>query len=236
MAALAARRDTEHDKPEDWGDERVAAMSEAVRIAEALLFASSEPVSVEEVQGFLPAGVAAADVLATLEAAYAPRGVNLVRVAGKWAFRTAEDIGHLLVRRVEEPRRLTRAALETLAIIAYHQPVTRAEIEEIRGVATSKGTLDTLLESGWIRLRGRRRTPGRPLTYGTTAAFLDQFGLDRVDDLPGLDELKGAGFIEGRLPRGLDVPVPSDDPSLRGDEDPLDDLFSPLDGGDAAEE
>ncbi|MCO4054419.1 MAG: SMC-Scp complex subunit ScpB [Bosea sp.] len=208
-----------------------AMMAEALRIAEALLFASAEPVSEDEIAGYLPGGLEPASVLARLEAAYAGRGVNLVRVAGKWAFRTAEDLGHLLVRRVEEPRRLTRAAIETLAIIAYHQPVTRAEIEEIRGVATSKGTLDTLLESGWIRMRGRRRTPGRPLTYGTTSAFLEQFGLDRVDDLPGLDELKGAGFLEGRIPKGLDVPIPSDDSTLRDDEDPLDDLFSPIDGG-----
>lgn len=207
-------------------------VAEAMRIAEALLFASADPVSVEELAAYLPHGVDALAVFERLESIYAPRGVNLVRVAGRWAFRTAEDLGHLLVRRVEEPKRLTRAALETLSIIAYHQPVTRAEIEEIRGVATSKGTLDALMQSGWIRLRGRRRTPGRPVTYGTTAAFLEQFGLDRIDDLPGLDELKGAGFIEGRIPKGLDVPQPSDDPSLRDDEDPLEDLFSPLDGGE----
>jgi segregation and condensation protein B len=223
MAALAESFD-------DDIDNAAALMPEALRIAEALLFASTEPVSEQELANYLPGNIRPADVLGLLEQAYAQRGVNLVRVAGKWAFRTAEDLGHLLVRRVEEPRRLTRAALETLAIIAYHQPVTRAEIEEIRGVATSKGTLDTLLESSWIRLRGRRRTPGRPLTYGTTAAFLEQFGLDRVDDLPGLDDLKGAGFLEGRLPKGLDVPVPSDDAALRDDEDPLDDLFAPLDG------
>ncbi len=194
-------------------------LAEALRIAEALIFASSEPVSAEEVQSYLPEGVAADELLARLEQVYAARGVNLVRVAGKWAFRTAEDLGHLLIRRVEEPKKLTRAALETLAIIAYHQPVTRAEIEEIRGVATSKGTLDSLLQSGWVRLRGRRRTPGRPVTYGTTAGFLEQFGLDRIDDLPGLDELKGAGFIEGRMPKGMEVPQPSDDASLRDDED-----------------
>jgi segregation and condensation protein B len=211
-------------------DDTAELMAKGLRIAEALLFASAEPVSEQELASYLPGNIRAADVLACLEAEYAMRGVNLVRVAGKWALRTADDLGHLLVRRVEEPRRLTRAALETLAIIAYHQPVTRAEIEEIRGVATSKGTLDTLLESSWIRLRGRRRTPGRPLTYGTTAAFLEQFGLDRVDDLPGLDDLKGAGFLEGRLPKGLDVPVPSDDAMLRDDEDALDDLFAPLDG------
>ncbi|MCA0420908.1 MAG: SMC-Scp complex subunit ScpB, partial [Proteobacteria bacterium] len=125
-----------------------------------------------------------------------------------------------------------RAALEVLSIIAYHQPVTRAEIEEIRGVATAKGTLDILLEAGWVRLRGRRRSPGRPITYGTTPGFLDHFGLDRIDDLPGLEELKGTGFIEGRLTRDLAVPVPDDDPGLRDDEDPLGDLFSPLDDGE----
>jgi segregation and condensation protein B len=127
--------------------------------------------------------------------------------------------------------KLTAAALETLAVIAYRQPVGRAEIEEIRGVATSKGTLDLLLETGWVRLRGRRRAPGRPVTYGTTPAFLTHFGLDAVDDLPGLEELKGAGFIEGRLSAGMSVPVPSDADALRDDEDPLDDdeLFQPLD-------
>jgi len=119
--------------------------------------------------------------------------------------------------------------METLAIVAYHQPVTRAEIEEIRGVATSKGTLDALLETGWLRLRGRRRVPGRPVTYGTTAAFLEHFGLNAIDDLPGLDELKGAGLLDGRIPPGLSVPTPSDDATLRPDEDPLDDdLFAPL--------
>jgi segregation and condensation protein B len=214
----------------DRNEPDALAFAEALRIAEALLFAAAEPVSVEELSAYLPEAVDAVDVLERLEQIYAQRGVTLVRVAGKWAFRTAEDLGHLLVRRVEEPKRLTRAALETLSIIAYHQPVTRAEIEEIRGVATSKGTLDTLLESGWIRLRGRRRTPGRPVTYGTTAGFLEQFGLDRIDDLPGLDELKGAGFIEGRT-KGLDVPTPSDEDMLRDDEDPLDDMFAPLDAG-----
>ena len=128
----------------------------------------------------------------------------------------------LLARDVVEPRKLSRAALETLAIVAYHQPVTRAEIEEIRGVVTSKGTLDMLLETGWIRLRGRRKAPGRPVTYGTTPRFLEHFGLDAVDDLPGLEELKGAGLLDGRMPPGLSVPVPSDDTTLRADEDPLD--------------
>jgi segregation and condensation protein B len=203
--------------------------AEAARIAEALLFAAREPLSAEELAKRLPEGADVDAVLADLAAHYGPRGVNLVQVAGKWAFRTAGDLSFLLARDVVEPRRLSRAALETLAIVAYHQPVTRAEIEEIRGVSTSKGTLDALLETGWIRLRGRRRAPGRPVTYGTTPAFLDHFGLNAVDDLPGLEELKGAGLVEGRIPPGLSFPTPSDDAALREDEDPLDDdLFAPL--------
>jgi segregation and condensation protein B len=210
--------------------------AEAVRIAEALLFAAAEPLGREELSSRLPEGAHLDRILADLRELYAGRGVNLVPVAGKWAFRTAGDLSFLLSRDVTEPRRLSRAAMETLAIVAYHQPVTRAEIEEIRGVATSKGTLDLLLETGWVRLRGRRKAPGRPVTYGTTPAFLAHFGLDAIDDLPGLEELKGAGFLEGRLP-GLAVPSPSDDTTLRDDEDPLeDDLFAPLDPGDGAEE
>src|SRR5690606_16622544 len=153
-----------------------------LRVLEALLFASREPLAESALAERLPEGTAIAELLAELSAAYAGRGVNLVRVAGGWAFRTAPDLSHLLQREAEEPRKLSRAALETLAIIAYHQPVTRAEIEEIRGVTTSKGTLDVLMETGWIRMRGRRRTPGRPVTYGTTPAFLDHFGLDSVRD------------------------------------------------------
>jgi segregation and condensation protein B len=211
-------------------ESRVPDHGEATRIAEALLFASAEPLSVQDLTGRLPEGADVERILDELAGLYAPRGVNLVRVAGKWAFRTASDLSFVLSRDVVEQRKLSRAAMETLAIVAYHQPVTRAEIEEIRGVATSKGTLDTLLETGWIRLRGRRKAPGRPVTYGTTAGFLDHFGLDAIDDLPGLEELKGAGFLEGRVPPDLSVPVPSDDNTLREDEDPLDDdLFQPLD-------
>jgi segregation and condensation protein B len=124
-------------------------------------------------------------------------------------------------RRAAEPKKLSRAAIETLSIVAYHQPVTRAEVEAIRGVTVSKGTLDVLIETGWVRLRGRRRAPGRPVTYGTTEAFLVHFGLESIDDLPGLDELKGAGFLEGHLPAGFSVPLPSDDHALRDDEEPL---------------
>jgi segregation and condensation protein B len=142
-------------------------------------------------------------------------------VADRWRFQTAVDLSFLMTEEREEPRRLSKAAQETLAIVAYHQPVTRAEIEEIRGVVTSKGTLDVLLETGWIRPRGRRKTPGRPLTFGTTEAFLSQFSLEALGDLPGLDELKGAGLLDTRLPGGFAVPSPSDDPALREDEDPL---------------
>lgn len=208
------------------------AFAQALRIVEALLFASAVPLSAEVLARSVPAGIVVEQVLAGLAEAYATRGVNLRQVAGGWAFRTAPDLGYLLAAEAEPPRRLSRAALEVLSIIAYHQPVTRAEIEEIRGVATAKGTLDILLEAGWVRLRGRRRSPGRPVTYGTTPGFLDHFGLDRIDDLPGLEELKGTGFIEGQLTRDLTVPVPDDDPGLRDDEDPLGDLFSPLDDGE----
>src|SRR4030095_2362335 len=172
-------------------------------------------------------------LLRELQQAYAERGVNLVQVAGKWQFRTAGDLSFLLSRDAVEQRRLSRAALETLAIIAYHQPVTRAEIEEIRGVSTSKGTLDVLLETGWIKLRGRRRAPGRPVTYGTTEAFLAHFGFDQIADLPGLNELKGAGLLDSNLPPGFSLPNPNDAPDLREDEEPLED--EPLAGDDSSD-
>lgn len=210
-------------------DLRAKSFAEALRIAEAILFASAEPVGEDELAGRLPEGADIAAVLARLEGIYAARGVNLVRVAGKWAFRTAPDLAFMLAREVAEPKKLSRAALEMLAIIAYHQPVTRAEIEEIRGVATSRGTLDTLLETAWIRLRGRRRSPGRPVTYGTTPDFLSHFGLDAIADLPGLEELRGAGFLDGRIPATWAMPLPSDDPALTDDEEPLgDDPFAPM--------
>jgi len=222
MLAIAERLHAELAQARD--------LLEGVRIAEALLFASAEPLAEDEIAARLPVGVSVERVMEEMVRAYSGRGVNCVCIAGRWALRTAHDLSDVLVRQVQEPRKLSRAAMETLAIIAYHQPVTRAEIEEIRGVSTSKGTLDTLIETGWVRLRGRRRSPGRPVTYGTTPNFLDHFGLEQIDDLPGLEELKGAGFIEGRIPPGMSIPSPSDAESLREDEEPLDDsdLFMPL--------
>ena len=196
--------------------------AEELRILEALLFAATEPLDEKILGKRLPAGVDARALLIQLQKEYEPRGVNLVRVAGKWALRTATDLAWLLTHEAVVTRKLSRAAIETLAIVAYHQPVTRAEVEEIRGVTTSKGTLDVLLETGWIKLRGRRKAPGRPVTYGTNEEFLSHFGLEALTDLPGLDELKGSGLLEKTLPSGFTVPVPSDDPALRDDEEPLD--------------
>ena len=197
------------------------ARAEELRLLEALLFAAGEPLDEATLGRRLPDGVDVKDALARLKAEYASRGVNLVRIGKKWTFRTATDLGWLLTRQTVETRKLSRAAIETLAIVAYHQPVTRAEIEEIRGIATAAGTLDVLLRTGWIRPRGRRKAPGRPITYGTSDDFLSHFGLEAVGDLPGLDELKGAGLLEGHMPAGFSVPMPSDDTTLRDDEDPL---------------
>jgi segregation and condensation protein B len=207
---------------------------EKLRIVEALLFAASEPLDETALARHFVEGEDVAALLAELQSLYAPRGVNLVKVAGKWAFRTAEDLSFLLEKHAVEQRRLSRAALETLAIIAYHQPVTRAEIEEIRGVSTSKGTIDVLLETGWIKLRGRRRAPGRPVTYGTTASFLEHFGFDSIQDLPGLNELKGAGLLDSTLPPGFSLPNPDDAPYLREDEEPLEDEPLAEDDGETA--
>ncbi|MCP4386082.1 MAG: SMC-Scp complex subunit ScpB [Hyphomicrobiales bacterium] len=210
------------------GDRTPEERHQTMRMVEALLFASSEPLAADDIAGRLPEGTDVNGLLRDLQDTYADRGVNLVQVAGKWSLRTAADLAFLLSREAVEQKRLSRAAMETLAIIAYHQPVTRAEIEEIRGVATSKGTLDLLLEASWIRLRGRRRTPGRPVTYGTSDAFLSHFGMDTVADLPGLDELKGAGLLDSRVPSDFSVPEPHVGEQLTDDEDPLDsadDLF-----------
>jgi segregation and condensation protein B len=175
-------------------DERFAHL----RLIEALLFASAEPLGRNQILRHLPEGVDLDELMDELAGLYANRGVNLVRIGARWAFRTAPDVAPQMQIETTVARKPTRAAVETLAIIAYHQPVTRGEIEEIRGVALSRGTLDTLLEAGWIRPRGRRRTPGKPVTWGTTDTFLDHFGLDSLDSLPGVAELKAAGLIDTR--------------------------------------
>lgn len=216
VATQAAVDDIAEDvAAEGHGPEKAV---EHLRMVEALLFASTEPLDEKALASTLPDGADLKGLLAELQGIYQGRGVTLVNVAGKWQFRTAPDLAFLLRREKPEQRRLSRAAIETLAIVAYHQPVTRAEIEDIRGVALSKGTLDALMEVGWIKFRGRRRTPGRPVTYGTTEAFLIHFGLENVNHLPGIDELKAAGFLEAMPPSGMDVPSPSDE--LAPDEDP----------------
>jgi segregation and condensation protein B len=203
------------------GDKQDADRAEELRILEALLFAAEVPLDEKALASRLPAGTDVRTILMQLQREYASRGVNLVRVGGKWTLRTASDLAWLMTRESVVTRKLSRAAIETLAIVAYHQPVTRAEVEEIRGVSTSKGTLDVLLETGWVRLRGRRKAPGRPVTYGTSEAFLSHFGLDALGDLPGLDELRGAGLVDATMPAEFTVPVPSDNPALRDDEEPL---------------
>jgi segregation and condensation protein B len=215
--SLATRKIMPPDEPDETAEMR----PEQLRLLEAMLFASTEPLDEKDLAVRLPQDIDVRAALAQLQEEYARRGVNLVRVGGKWTFRTADDLSWLLSKETTETRKLSRAAIETLAIIAYHQPVTRTEIEEIRGVSTSKGSVDVLLQTGWIRPRGRRKAPGRPVTYGTTEAFLSHFGLDAVGDLPGLEELKGAGLFDGQLPAGFSVPMPSDDVALHEDEDPL---------------
>lgn len=168
------------------------------RLVEAILFASAEPVSERELLARLPQGANLEAALYELEAHYRDRGVRLLKLGNAWAFRTAADLGPFLAHERQIQRKLSRAAMETLAIIAYHQPVTRAEIEGVRGVQLSKGTLDVLFECGWIGPKGKRNTPGRPVTWGTTPAFLDHFALGSLDDLPGLDDLKAAGLLDGR--------------------------------------
>ncbi|MEB3043716.1 SMC-Scp complex subunit ScpB [Rhizobium mulingense] len=194
---------------------------EAERIAEALVFASSQPVPESFLAERLPRDADVRAIMLRLKEQYAPRGVNLVQVESAWAFRTAADLSFIIRRDDNEVKKLSRAALEVLSIIAYHQPVTRAEIEDIRGVQTSRGTLDVLMEAGWVRFRGRRRTPGRPVTLGTTRDFLDHFGLEELRDLPGLEELKGAGLLSGRIPANFNIPSPLMNDELSEDEDPI---------------
>ncbi len=177
-------------------DDIVEKLLEHKRMVEATLFASVEPLSVADIAARVPETVDVAAHIEALVEEYETRGVNLVSVAGKFMFRTAADLGFLLRREIDEPRKLSRAAVETLSIIAYHQPVTRAEIEDIRGVTISKGTLDVLIEAGWVKLMGRRKTPGRPVTYGSTEEFLVHFGIESIKDLPGVKELKAAGLLD----------------------------------------
>jgi segregation and condensation protein B len=188
------------------------------REVEALLFAAAGALSDADLAKRLPEGADVASAIAALQARYEGRGVELVCVAGRWRFQTAQDLAWLMTDERDEPRRLSKAAQETLAIIAYHQPVTRAEIEAVRGVQASKGTLDVLLELGLVRMRGRRRTPGRPITYGTTDAFLEHYGLASVGDLPGAAEMRAAGLLSLDLPADFVVPDPN---ALGADEDPL---------------
>ena len=205
---------------------------EQERMVEAILFASARPMTLREIGQRLPAGCDAGEALRLLRARYEGRGVHLARVGDAWAFRTAADLAFLMQEEAVETRRLSRAATETLAIIAYHQPVTRAEIEEIRGVAVSRGTLDQLIELEWVRLGRRRQTPGRPVTFVVTEAFLDHFGLESARDLPGLAELRAAGLLESRpavegagqlFPGRLDEDA--EDGEGDGDTGPAPDLF-----------
>lgn len=197
-----------------------AEFAQQLRIVEALLFAAAEPLDEASLRKRLPKNARIKAILAALEDQYRPRGVILKQLAGRWSFMTAPDLKHLLEHHREVTRKLSRAAIETLAIVAYHQPVTRAEIEEIRGVGLSKGTLDVLMEAGWVKLRGRRRVPGRPVTYGTSDEFLVHFGLDSIDSLPGLEELRASGLLEA-LPASGGLPMPGEALDDATPEDPL---------------
>jgi segregation and condensation protein B len=202
----------------------VSDLADTEREIEALLFAAAGPLSEADLAKRLPEGADILGAVAALQTRYVGRGVELACVADRWRFQTAQDLAWLMTDEREEPRRLSRAAQETLAIIAYHQPVTRAEIESVRGVQASRGTLDVLLELGLVRMRGRRRTPGRPVTYGTTDAFLEHYGLANLGDLPGAAEMKAAGLLSLDLPADFAVPDPN---ALSPDEDPLEEGDAP---------
>lgn len=196
-------------------------MAEQERMVEAILFATAEPVSVHELIGRMPHGCDPAEALVYLRKRYDGRGVNLIKIGDAWAFRTAGDLGFLMQKETVETRKLSRAAIETLAIVAYHQPVTRAEIEQIRGVSVSRGTVDQLIEMEWVRIGRRRMTPGRPVTFVVTQEFLDHFGLENARDLPGLKELRAAGLLENRPPPGTSAfsQTSEDDEDADDDED-----------------
>jgi segregation and condensation protein B len=213
-------------EPDEEVEVSVPDPADTERRIEALLFAAAGPLSLDDLAKRLPEGSDVEAGVAALRARYEGRGVELACVADRWRFQTAADLAFLMTEERDEPRRLSKAAQETLAIIAYHQPVTRAEIEAVRGVQASRGTLDVLLELGLVRMRGRRRTPGRPVTYGTTDAFLEHFGLATLADLPGMAEMKAAGLLSMDLPADFALPNP-------GGEDPEED---PLDEADQAPE
>lgn len=201
--------------------------ADASRAVEATLFAAVEPLSVQDIAAYVGEDIDIKGALKALQELYAPRGIQLVERGGKWHFQTAGDLAHILRREREENRKLSRAAIETLAIIAYHEPVSRAEIEAIRGVQISKGTLDVLMEAGWVRPAGRRETPGRPLIFATTPAFLAHFGLASRRDLPGIDDLRAAGLLDPvdlafesmDFEARAEIDGDRDDPDLENDED-----------------
>jgi len=205
---------TESDASESRSLFAAPTMGEQERMVEAILFASADPVTVAELAGRMPHGCDPAEALVILRRRYEGRGVRLLKVGDAWAFRTAPDLGYLMQKETVEQRKLSRAAIETLAIIAYHQPVTRAEIEEIRGVAVSRGTVDQLIELEWVRFGRRRMTPGRPVTFVVTEQFLDHFGLESARDLPGLKDLRAAGLLDNRPMQGLRLD--DDEESLSG--------------------
>jgi len=204
------------------------------RLLEAMLFAATEPIEQSMLEARLPEGADVGALLGDLQAEYAERGVNLLRVAGKWSFRTAPDLATKLRIETTVPRKLSRAAVETLAILAYHQPATRTDVEQIRGVMISKGTFDTLMEAGWIHPVGRKNTPGRPVTWGTTETFLNHFGLNSLQDLPGIDELKATGLLDPRpasvVVQGMPgiVPPRTEEDTILPDEDSSDEEPEPL--------
>ena len=200
-----------------------------LRILEALLFAASEPLDAESLKARLPKGSNLNKLLSLLKAQYENRGVNLVKTGNKWSFKTAQDLSSMMKKEKIVQRKLSKAATETLSIIAYHQPVTRAEVEDIRGVHFSPGTLDVLMELNWVRPIGRKKVPGRPIIYGTTERFLEYFQLEQVSDLPGLEELKAAGLLESRLPPNLDIKEPQEVDQSQiepfGEDENIDDLI-----------
>jgi segregation and condensation protein B len=200
-----------------------------LRVLEALLFAASEPLDAESMKARLPKGSNLNKLLSLLKAQYENRGVNLVKTGNKWSFKTAQDLSSMMKKEKIVQRKLSKAATETLSIIAYHQPVTRAEVEDIRGVHFSPGTLDVLMELNWVRPIGRKKVPGRPIIYGTTERFLEYFQLEQVSDLPGLEELKAAGLLESRLPPNLDIKEPQEVDQSQiepfGEDENIDDLI-----------